>query len=128
MRAAYYFNAGEFHLPVAGFTHYDNTNGVVRFSAYRFHEMDSLVFSDGLRVRAVLFVQLGVAAPLTRTRVRAVCVAQRRRERPQDGPQVHHRPGRRAERLAHAVPGGRLHVGLRVQRQLALLQLTRRAR
>ena len=45
--SAYYFNAGQFHLPVSGFTHYDATNGTVRVSAYRFHEEDLLPFGPG---------------------------------------------------------------------------------
>jgi len=45
--SAWYFNAGEFHLPVSGFTHINQTNNGVTFSAYRFHIMDPLVFDDG---------------------------------------------------------------------------------
>lgn len=65
--AAYYFSAGEFHFPVSGFTHLDTSDGI-KWSAYRcvpkvacaveskvndmhrFHEMDPLVFSDGLQL------------------------------------------------------------------------------
>jgi hypothetical protein len=43
-----YFNAGEFHFPVSGFTHLNTSNGVT-FSSYRFHEMDPLMFSDGFQ-------------------------------------------------------------------------------
>eukprot|EP00055_Hartaetosiga_balthica_P013502 m.69724 g.69724 ORF g.69724 m.69724 type:complete len:375 (+) comp8281_c0_seq6:792-1916(+) len=46
--SGWYFNAGEFHFPVSGFTHINQTNGV-EWSAYRFHEMDPLFFSDGLK-------------------------------------------------------------------------------
>lgn len=47
--SAWYFNAGEFHLPVSGFTHYNDTGNVITWSAYRFHEMDPLVFTDGFQ-------------------------------------------------------------------------------
>jgi len=47
--SAWYFNAGEFHLPVSGFTHLVQKPGNVRWSSYRFHEMDPLVFDDGYR-------------------------------------------------------------------------------
>lgn len=42
-----YFNAGEFHLPVSGFTHLNASANSVAWSAYRFHEMDPLQFNDG---------------------------------------------------------------------------------
>lgn len=46
--SAWYFNAGEFRLPVSGFTHYETpTNTSVNWSAYRFHQMDPLAFDDG---------------------------------------------------------------------------------
>jgi len=44
--SAWYFNAGQFHLPVSGFTHLNQTDGVM-WSAYRFHDMDPLYFNDG---------------------------------------------------------------------------------
>ncbi|KAH3765899.1 DUF2961 domain-containing protein [Pelomyxa schiedti] len=47
--SGWYFNAGEFHLPVAGYTHYAESGGRIYFSAYRFHEMDPLMFSNGMR-------------------------------------------------------------------------------
>jgi len=47
--SAWYFNAGEFHLPVSGFTHLNTTVGV-QWSAYRFHEMDPLQFNDGIKL------------------------------------------------------------------------------
>jgi hypothetical protein len=51
--SAYYFNGGQFHLPVSGFTHLNTTAntpyGSVTFSAYRFHNEDPLQFKDGLR-------------------------------------------------------------------------------
>jgi len=46
--SAWYFNAGPFHLPVAGLTHIENSGGVLTFSAYRFHEMDPLTFTNGM--------------------------------------------------------------------------------
>eukprot|EP00042_Codosiga_hollandica_P029172 m.158762 g.158762 ORF g.158762 m.158762 type:complete len:435 (-) comp53003_c0_seq2:32-1336(-) len=46
--SAYYFDAGQFYFPVSGFTHLDQTDGIT-WSAYRFHEMDPLVFQDGFR-------------------------------------------------------------------------------
>ena len=33
--SAWYFNAGEFHLPVAGFTHSSQNDSMVTWSAYR---------------------------------------------------------------------------------------------
>lgn len=47
--SAWYFNAGEFTLPVSGFTHLDGDSTQLSWSAYRFHEMDPLPFSDGFR-------------------------------------------------------------------------------
>ena len=47
--SAWYFDAGEFQMPVSGLTHLNKTAGVT-WSAYRFHEMDPLPFEDGLRV------------------------------------------------------------------------------
>jgi len=47
--SAWYFNAGEFHLPVSGFTHYASSAGTVEFSAYRFHDMDPLPFENGFK-------------------------------------------------------------------------------
>ncbi len=45
--SAYYFNAGQFHLPVSGFTHLVTANNTVQLSAYRFHEEDLLPFGAG---------------------------------------------------------------------------------
>jgi len=45
--SAWYFNAGEFHLPNAGYTHMDSNAPGVNWSAYRFHERDPLPFTDG---------------------------------------------------------------------------------
>jgi hypothetical protein len=47
--SGWYFNAGTFHMPVSGFTHIKKEPNVTEWSAYRFHEMDPLRFSDGLR-------------------------------------------------------------------------------
>jgi len=50
--SAWYFNAGEFHLPTAGYTHFDDKSAPgVSWSAYRFHEMDPLRFKDGFRLQ-----------------------------------------------------------------------------
>jgi hypothetical protein len=48
----YYFNAGQYHLPVAGATHLDpdKAGSQFRFSAYRFHEDDPIPFQRGLRL------------------------------------------------------------------------------
>lgn len=44
----YYFNRGIYHLPQAGLTHKDEVQG--EFSAYRYHDLDPLVFSRGMRL------------------------------------------------------------------------------
>jgi hypothetical protein len=44
----YYFNRGLYHLPQAGLTHKDATDS--SFSAYRFHDIDPVFFSDGIRL------------------------------------------------------------------------------
>jgi hypothetical protein len=48
----YYFNAGRYHLPMAGLTHLDadQPDSQFRFSAYRFHEEDPVPFARGLRL------------------------------------------------------------------------------
>jgi len=46
--SGWYFNAGEFHFPVSGYTHFKDSGGIT-WSAYRFHEMDPLTFSNGFR-------------------------------------------------------------------------------
>eukprot|EP00041_Stephanoeca_diplocostata_P013928 m.249343 g.249343 ORF g.249343 m.249343 type:complete len:445 (-) comp19517_c0_seq1:240-1574(-) len=49
--SGWYFNAGEFHLPVSGMTHLVNQpKNVTEWSAYRFHEMDPLRFGNGFRL------------------------------------------------------------------------------
>lgn len=47
--SAWYFNAGQFHLPVSGFTHLNQTSNSVQWSAYRFHEIDPLQFNNGFQ-------------------------------------------------------------------------------
>ncbi|KAH3761409.1 DUF2961 domain-containing protein [Pelomyxa schiedti] len=48
--SGWYFNAGEFHMPVSGYTHNGNDNDLAQWSAYRFHESDPIMFSDGFRL------------------------------------------------------------------------------
>lgn len=47
--SAFYFNGGEFHYPVSGNTHQSNVDNVYKWSGYRFHDMDPLVFQKGMR-------------------------------------------------------------------------------
>jgi len=47
--SAWYFNAGQFQMPVSGFTHLKEDTRGVTWSAYRFHEMDPIRFTDGFR-------------------------------------------------------------------------------
>ena len=47
--AAWYFNAGQFHMPVSGYTHDKHSQNGTEWSGYRFHEMDPLRFEDGLK-------------------------------------------------------------------------------
>jgi hypothetical protein len=44
----YYFDTGRFHADIAGLTHFDPKAG--KFSAYRFHDDDPIIFQDGLRL------------------------------------------------------------------------------
>lgn len=44
----YYFNRGLYHLPQAGLTHKDEATS--SFSAYRYHDDDPVVFSEGFRL------------------------------------------------------------------------------
>ena len=44
----YYFNRGLYHLPQAGLTHRDEAN--FAFSAYRFHDLDPILFQQGIRL------------------------------------------------------------------------------
>jgi len=48
--SGWYFDAGEFHMPVSGFTHYAQNGTYLTFSAYRFHDMDPLLFNNGFRM------------------------------------------------------------------------------
>lgn len=47
--SAFYFDGGEFRAPVAGSTHKAQDANGTYWSGYRFHEMDPLVFGDGMR-------------------------------------------------------------------------------
>jgi len=44
-QSAFYFDAGEFHFPEAGFTHWDSTSNTL--SAYKVHDRDMLFFDAG---------------------------------------------------------------------------------
>lgn len=44
----YYFNRGLYHLRPAGLTHKNEEDH--SFSAYRFHDLDPIIYSDGLRL------------------------------------------------------------------------------
>ena len=46
--SAYYFDGGEYRLPVDGLTE-ESFGRAVTFSAYRFHEEDPILFDDGMR-------------------------------------------------------------------------------
>jgi len=48
--SAWYFNAGQFHLPVSGFTHLQMNNTYVAWSAYRFHDKDPLFWKNGFQL------------------------------------------------------------------------------
>jgi hypothetical protein len=48
--SGWYFNAGEFRMPVSGFTHMKQEEKVTEWSGYRFHDMDPLRFHDGFRL------------------------------------------------------------------------------
>ncbi len=49
--SGWYFNSGEFYMPVSGMTHKVTTPKLTEWSAYRTHEMDPLRFSDGVRMQ-----------------------------------------------------------------------------
>lgn len=53
--SAFYFDGGGFHMPVSGATHVlgpgPQGGEEFTFSGYRFHEVDPLVFKDGIRVQ-----------------------------------------------------------------------------
>jgi hypothetical protein len=47
----YYFNRGMYHFPIAGLTHKEqDADGTCRFSAYRFHDEDPIIFQKGFRL------------------------------------------------------------------------------
>jgi len=50
--SAFYFDAGIFHSPVSGLTwlNVNSSAGISEWSAYRRHDIDPLVFSDGARL------------------------------------------------------------------------------
>jgi len=45
--SGWYFNAGPFKFPVSGLSHQTVANNNMTWSAYRFHEMDPLTFTNG---------------------------------------------------------------------------------
>jgi len=48
--SAFYFNAGQFHYEVSGFTHYrEFLNDTLEWSAYRMHDIDPIFFTNGFR-------------------------------------------------------------------------------
>jgi hypothetical protein len=48
--SAFYFNAGQFHFEVSGYTHLKKTsNDSVEWSAYRMHDLDPIFFTNGFR-------------------------------------------------------------------------------
>ncbi len=48
--SAYYFDAGQFHLEVSGFTHLRLISNIsVDWSAYRMHDVDPIFFYNGFR-------------------------------------------------------------------------------
>jgi len=47
--SAWYFNAGQFRLQNAGYTHFTNNASGVTWSAYRMHQVDPLIFSGGVQ-------------------------------------------------------------------------------
>jgi len=49
--SGWYFDGGQFHMPVSGYTHYAEVNGGVQWSAYRLHDVDPLQFTDGYRIQ-----------------------------------------------------------------------------
>ena len=59
----YYFNRGLYHLAQAGLTHKDDATN--SFSAYRFHDIDPLVYTGGLRLACRCGEMLGdkIAGP-----------------------------------------------------------------
>jgi len=48
--SAHFFNAGQYHMPVSGFTHLNQNSSYVSWSAYRFHDVDPLFFKNGFQL------------------------------------------------------------------------------
>lgn len=50
LRSWFWFDAGQFHSEVSGFTHFKKQdNGTIELSAYRMHDMDPIFFPNGFR-------------------------------------------------------------------------------
>lgn len=48
--SAYYFNGGQFHFEVSGFTHLQQVSrSLLQWSAYRMHDLDPIFFENGFR-------------------------------------------------------------------------------
>ncbi len=48
--SAYYFDGGQFHFEVSGFTHLRQiSNSTLEWSAYRMHDLDPIFFENGFR-------------------------------------------------------------------------------
>ena len=48
--SAFYFNGGEFHFDVSGYTHFKQiSNTSLEWSAYRMHDIDPIFFNNGFR-------------------------------------------------------------------------------
>ncbi|CAF3373254.1 unnamed protein product [Rotaria socialis] len=48
--SAFYFNAGQYHNEISGYTHYKElSNNVYEWSAYRVHDLDPIFFTNGFR-------------------------------------------------------------------------------
>jgi len=48
--SGWYFDGGQFWLPVSGLTHISNEGGKAEVSAYRFHETDPIPFDNGILI------------------------------------------------------------------------------
>ncbi|CAF0963040.1 unnamed protein product [Rotaria sordida] len=48
--SAFYFNAGQYHNEISGYTHYKElSNNIYEWSAYRLHDLDPIFFTNGFR-------------------------------------------------------------------------------
>lgn len=48
--SAFYFNAGQFHFEVSGYTHFKQLSQTsLEWSAYRMHDLDPIFFNNGFR-------------------------------------------------------------------------------